>query len=201
MTTATIRAGRPAVLDHLEAVVLAARQSSTEARLGMAIAALGWTAIVLLARPGLPWSTAQEALCYFLPSLSAPYVLSDWTSPVAYVYSPAFLQLLPPRRGLPWQFLVGVGPGSLVGAVRFLAGPRLFWLAVIAAGPELIGGNIALLITVAIVLGFRWAGRWSFVLPTKTPRGIALLWFAARREWRNLGIALGATMAVVTVSA
>src|SRR4051794_8227262 len=174
MTTATIRAGRPAVLDHLEAVVPAARQPSTEPRLGMAIAALGWTAIVLLARPGLPWSTAQEALCYFLPSLSAPYVLSDWTSPVAYVYSPAFLQLLSPLTGLPWQIFVGVWAAILFGAVRFLAGPRLFWLAVIAAGAHLIRGNIAPLLTGAIVLRFPWAGLWAFLLPAKNTPGVRL---------------------------
>jgi hypothetical protein len=30
--------------------------------------------------------------------------------------------------------------------------------------------------------------------------GIGLLWFAARREWRSLGVALGATLAVIAIS-
>jgi hypothetical protein len=38
------------------------------------------------------------------------------------------------------------------------------------------------------------------VLLTKVTPGIGLLWFAARREWRNLGIALGVTGAIVAVS-
>jgi hypothetical protein len=38
------------------------------------------------------------------------------------------------------------------------------------------------------------------VLLTKVTPGIGLLWFVARREWRNLAIALGATALVVGVS-
>jgi hypothetical protein len=50
------------------------------------------------------------------------------------------------------------------------------------------------------VLGFRWPAVWSFVLLTKITPGIGLLWFAVRREWRSLAIAIGATGAVVAVS-
>ena len=46
---------------------------------------------------------------------------------------------------------------------------------------------------VAIVVGFRWPAAWALVLLTKVTPGIGLLWFAVRREWRSLGIALGAT--------
>ena len=45
--------------------------------------------------------------------------------------------------------------------------------------------------TVAIVLGFRWPFTWAFVLLTKVTPGVGLLWFAVRREWRSLAIALG----------
>ena len=66
--------------------------------------------------------------------------------------------------------------------------------------PELIGGNVTLLIGLAIVAGFRWPGLWSFVLLTKVTPGIGLLWFAVRREWGSLWIALAATVAIVLVS-
>jgi len=52
-----------------------------------------------------------------------------------------------------------------------------------------------------MVVGFRWPAVWAFVLLTKVTPGIGLLWFAVRREWRSLGIALGATVLVVAVSA
>jgi hypothetical protein len=39
------------------------------------------------------------------------------------------------------------------------------------------------------------------VLLTKITPGIGLLWFAVRREWRQLAIALGATAAIAAASA
>ena len=51
-----------------------------------------------------------------------------------------------------------------------------------------------------IPLGFRYPVAWVFVLVTKVTPGVGLLWFAVRREWRNLAIALGVTAAIVAVS-
>jgi hypothetical protein len=52
-----------------------------------------WLAVVALAEPfGRSWRTGQEAFCYWIANLNSPYSLSDWGSPIAYVYSPAFLQ-------------------------------------------------------------------------------------------------------------
>ena len=45
----------------------------------------------------------------------------------------------------------------------------------------------------AIALGFRYPAAWSFLLLTKVTPGIGLVWFAVRREWRPLAIALGFT--------
>jgi hypothetical protein len=63
------------------------------------------------------------------------------------------------------------------------------------------GGNVSLLLGVAIVIGFRWPAAWALILLTKITPGIGLLWFAVRREWRQLAIALGATAAIAAVSA
>ena len=52
----------------------------------------------------------------------------------------------------------------------------------------------------AIVLGMRWPAAWAFILLTKISPGVGLLWFAVRREWRNLAIALGVTSAIAAVS-
>jgi hypothetical protein len=49
-------------------------------------------------------------------------------------------------------------------------------------------------------LGFRYPAAWSFVLLGKITPGIGLLWFAVRREWRQLAIALGATAVVAGIS-
>ena len=135
------------------------------------------------------------------PRLDAPYAQADWTTTGAYVYSPAFLQLVSPLQHLPWLAFVGVWTALLMLAVRYLTGPRLFIVGVLLASAELAGGNISLLLAVAIVLGFRWPAAWALILLTKVSPGIGLIWFAVRREWRNLAIALGATVIVVATSA
>jgi hypothetical protein len=169
---------------------------------GLTLAAGIWFAIVVLSVPfGRSWRTGQEAFCYWFADLSVPYALSDWTSPIAYVYSPAFLQAVSPLTRLPWLAFIGVWTAILLVAVRFLSGPRLFAIGLCLAMIELVGGNISLLLAAAMVIGFRWPAAWAFVLLTKVTPGIGLLWFVVRREWRQLGIALGATGVVVAVSA
>ena len=62
---------------------------------GWLIAVMTWIVVVALAQPiGSQLRTGQEAFCYWVASLHAPYALSDWTQPIAYVYSPAFLQAI-----------------------------------------------------------------------------------------------------------
>jgi hypothetical protein len=156
--------------------------------------------LVFSGSAGGDWPTGREALCYWTPSLADPYALSDWTSPLAYVYSPAFLQALAPLKALPWLGFLAAWTAILLVAVRYLAGPRLYVVAVLLAGVEIAGGNVHLLLAAAIVLGMRWPAAWALVLLTKVTPGIGLLWFAARGEWRRLGIALGATAGIVAVS-
>ena len=109
--------------------------------------------------------------------------------------------MIAPLRALSWTAFVAVWTALLLGALTYLTGLRLLWLGVLVAATELYGGNISLLLAVAIVLGFRWPAAWAFVILTKVTPGIGLLWFAVRREWRNLGIALAATAIVAGASA
>ena len=169
--------------------------------LGLAVAAGVWLLVVLMTEPfGRLWGTGQDARCYWVPSLADPYRSSSWTDPIAYVYSPAFLQLVSPLTALPWQAFMGVWTAILLVAIRLLTGPRWLALGVPFAAMELAGGNISLLLALAVVAGFRWPAAWAFVLLTKVSPGVGLLWFAARGEWRALGLALGGTAAVVGVS-
>ena len=168
---------------------------------GPGLAAITWLVIVLLSAPwGRLWGTGQDAYCYWFPSLDDPYARSDWTDPIAYVYSPAFLQVLQPIRILPWRAFMAVWTLILLGALLLLTGRRWLAAGVILGLMELAGGNIHLLLAAAIVLGFRWPWTWSLVLLTKITPGIGLLWFVVRREWRNLAIALAGTAAIIAVS-
>jgi hypothetical protein len=193
---------RSALATKLRVPANVLRAFETPPWVGLIVAAAAWVAVVGFSEPfGRLWGTGQDARCYWFPSVLDPYVASEWTNPIAYVYSPAFLQLISPLTRLPWQAFMGAWTAILLLAVRFLTGPRLFAAAVLFAAMEIAGGNISLLIAVAIVIGFRWPAAWSFVLLTKVTPGIGLLWFAFRHEWRSLGIAIGATLAVVAASA
>lgn len=181
-------------------MVIADALADRRAPAAFAVACL-WACIVALSLPtGLPIQTALEAWCYWSATLADPYARSDWTAPGSYVYSPAFLQLIAPLTVLAWPVFVAVWTGGLLVVVRLLAGRRWFLLGVAIAALELLGGNISLLLALAIAVGFRWPAAWAFVLLTKVTPGIGLLWFAVRREWRSLGIALGTTAVVVAVS-
>ncbi|MEO8572063.1 MAG: glycosyltransferase family 87 protein [Chloroflexota bacterium] len=170
---------------------------------GIAVAVAIWALIVAFSEPwGRLWGTGQDARCYWQATLADPYLHSDWNDPIAYVYSPAFLQLVSPLTALPWQAFMAVWTAVLVLAVRVLTGPRLLAAGLLLpfAAMEIAGGNVSLLLAVAIVVGFRWPAAWAIVLLTKITPGIGLLWFALRREWRSLAIALGATAAIAAIS-
>src|SRR5690348_6311250 len=96
---------------------------------------------------------------------------------------------------LPWPVFAVAWAAFLFAVYLWMTGRRN-WLPLLAFPPilfELSMGNIHLLLAAAIVLGFRWPAAWSFVLLTKVTPGVGLLWFAVRREWRSLAVALGAT--------
>ncbi len=125
----------------------------------------------------------------------------DSTNPFKYRYPPPLAQVFEVLHLIPWPIVAGLWVGMTTLVFLLLSGrwalPLLLFPPVLW---ELWFGNINLLIGLAIVVGFRWPAAWSFVLLTKITPGIGLLWFAARREWRALGIALGATVVVAAVS-
>lgn len=176
---------------------------------GVAVAVLMLVLVVAGSDPTIdvtdPFSgkvvTGQDARSYYGLNLSNLYEgRTNWNTIGAYPYSPAFAQLVYPLNLLPWPVFVAAWTALLLAAVFFLTGPRLLLLGLVLGAMEIAGGNISLLLTVAIVAGFRYPWTWAFVILTKITPGIGLLWFALRREWRQLGIALGATAAIVAVS-
>jgi len=179
------------------------RNFETEPWVGLVIAVAAWALITYFSEPwGRLWGTGQDARCYYQATLADPYLHSAWNDPIAYVYSPAFLQLVTPLTQLPWQAFMAVWTALLIAAARFLTGPRLLAAGLLFpfTAMEIAGGNVSLLLAVAIVIGFRWPAAWALVLLTKITPGIGLLWFAVRGEWRHLAIALGATAAIVAIS-
>lgn len=144
----------------------------------------------------LAFPVAIDAHAYYVGEYGIAWMQDD-----AYVYSPAFSQAVEPLRWLGWDGFRTVWRSLEVLCLAYLAGPFTgLLLFVTAVALEVNLGNIHLLMAVVVALGFRYPALWSFVLLTKVTPGIGLLWFAVRREWRNLGIALGATAAIAGVS-
>ena len=127
--------------------------------------------------------TAQDARSYYGLNLADLYAgRTNWNTIGAYPYSPAFAQLVYPLNLLPWPMFVAAWTAILIGAVYLLTGPELLLLGLALGAMEIAGGNISLLLTLAIVAGFRWPWTWAFVLLTKiTPgRRAAVVRAAAR---------------------
>ncbi len=118
-----------------------------------------------------------------------------------YNYSPAFEFVVGWWRFLPFEVFVAIWRAILLAALVYLAGPfTLFVMLTVPVASEINAGNIQILLALAIVLGFRWPATWAFVLLTKVTPGIGLLWFAMRRQWRALAVAIGVTAAIAAVS-
>jgi hypothetical protein len=168
---------------------------------GAVLAGLLFTAYLFLVVAPQAKTVGFDALSYYLYTINDPYWLTHGTMG-SFVYSPIAARLFQFDALLPWWVFLWLWLALLVGTVLWLGGRR-YWLWILAFPPvafELYHGNIHLLIAAAIALGFRYPVAWTFVLVTKVTPGIGLLWFAVRREWRSLAIALGATAVLVAVS-
>jgi len=142
-----------------------------------------------------------DAIAYWRVDLADPY-RDPWIPLRFFPYSPPIALLFTPLAQLSWPVFVGVWWSLLVGALLWLGRRDVLILAAFPpVAITLSDGNIHLLMAAAIVVGMRYPAAWSLVLLTKVTPGIGLLWFVARREWRSLAIALGATAAVVTATA
>jgi hypothetical protein len=143
-----------------------------------------------------------DGFAYWSVDPSDPYRNGGVGSGGAFLYSPAIAQVFAVIGLLPRElFMIGWPLLSAAVAV-WLARPWSPALLILALplSQDLLTGNIHILLAGAIVLGMRWPAAWAFVLLTKVTPGVGLLWFAIRREWRSLAIALVTTAVIVIVS-
>jgi hypothetical protein len=113
----------------------------------------------------------------------------------AFSYSPPILLLFQGIRAvMPWEVFGYVYSIAIALGIWVLAGPfTLLILFTPHVATEISLGNIHIFLALVTVFGLRWPWLWSFVLLTKVTPGVGLVWFAVRREWRSLWIALGTT--------
>jgi len=162
------------------------------------LAFLGYTFLV---QGPVSHIAGADAFAYWSVDLANPYRarVGDFG---AFTYSPPMASLASLAGLLPWRTFLPLWTALLLAVAVWLGGRRaLLVLAFPPVAIELYYGNINLLIAVALVLGMTRPWTWAFVLLTKPTCGVGLVWFAARREWRQLAIALGVTLVAVMASA
>lgn len=146
------------------------------------------------------WPVGGDALSWHSVNLAGLYgqATQSLEGSGAFRYAPIVGQALAPLAAVPWLvFLAGFATVQV--AVLVAMARERWWLALLfpPVVVELYAGNVELLMAAAIVASFRWPAAWSFLLLTKVTPGVGVLWFAFRREWRSLAIALAATGAIV----
>lgn len=148
---------------------------------------------------------AFDAHAYWAINLADPYRATQLGTPDAYWYSPAFAQLTAPLRLLPWPVFFALWFAAAAVCLVWLSAGRRKYLVYFLAFPpivsELLQGNVHIFYAVAIVIGFRYPAAWALMLLTKITPGVGLVWFAVRREWRQLGAVLGVTALIAIASA
>ncbi len=169
---------------------------------GVVLAVLLVAVMTLTAEPFEPdgLGPGQDARAYWAAPMDDPYAPGSVGQESAYLYSPAFLQVLAPLRVLPWPAFLCLWSVLLLLALRWLSGPLLFGPLIVLTFPELWGGNITILLAAMIVAGFARPGVWAFALLTKVTPALGLAWFAVRREWRALAEVAIVTLVIVAVS-
>jgi len=165
----------------------------------------GWlvAAWIMVVIPAVGRSLGYDAYSYWFEDLGLRYALAEGGLYTlgAFRYAPPVGLLFSIFAVLPWWLFLWLWMLVSLAAALWLGGR---WAIPVLALPpvalEIYHGNVHLLMAAAIVLGFRHAWTWAFVLLTKVTPGVGPLWFGIRREWRSLSIALGATAAVCVVS-
>jgi hypothetical protein len=166
---------------------------------GFLILATVFVALRLLAIK--PWADSVDAYAYWTTRDGVFYDAATTGRIGAYLYSPAFAQLLAPLVWLPIAVFTSIWTALNCATLWFLlrrwALPSLIFVPIAL---EIVSGNVNLLYAAAIVVGFRWPGAWALMFLTKVTPGVGVLWFLVRREWRSLAIALGVTAAIAAMS-
>ena len=167
---------------------------------GAVIAGLLFAAYLFVIVAPAARTVGFDAFAYWSVNLEHPYrqVAGQLG---AFPYTPVAARLFAPASLLSWPAFWFAWTGVLVATAGWLGWRNaLLVLAFPPVAVELYHGNIHLLLAAAIALGLRYPAAWAFVLLTKVTPGIGLIWFVVRREWRNLGIALGVTAILVAAS-
>jgi hypothetical protein len=172
-------------------------------RTAVRVLAIGWIVFFWIWLNGVQSTFVEvDAEAYWGIDLGSLYQGVRLGDQDAFLYSPVVAALFAPFSLLPYEVFYGILAAVNLAALVWLLGWELAAVSLFAVpvSNEIARGNIHLLLAAAIVVGFRRPAAWAWVLLTKVTPGIGLAWFAFRREWRQLFVALGVTGVVVAAS-
>ena len=121
----------------------------------------------------------------------------------AYLYSPAFAQAIRPLALLPWPVFALLWSSLATATYLWLAravDPRLRVPLLALCAGDVVYGNVWWLFAIVLAHGLRRPALWALPALVKVTPAVGFVWFAVRREWRQLAIAVGTTAAVAAVS-
>ena len=156
---------------------------------------VGWAVAILvtLTQIGNP----VDAWCYYGFDQSNP-----WDLNFCFLYSPPVEMVMTAIRSvMPFELFVFLLRTAELIVLVVVAGPAVgLALFIPAVAIELNAVNINLLLVGAVLIGFRYPAVWAFIALTKVTPAVGMLWFAARREWRNFAFAAGTTVVIAAAS-
>jgi len=144
-----------------------------------------------------------DSHAYWMTGQPGPLYAAVPSTVDAFLYSPAFAQVISPLTMLPWPLFCAVWMVSEVGSFVWLFRP-LGWRWVgpltLVCAAEFTIGNIVPFLAIAAVVGLRWPGWWAVVALTKPTMALGPVWFAARGQWRQVFTSAVVTLAVFATS-
>jgi Glycosyltransferase family 87 len=167
---------------------------------GAGYVVLAWLLLVAPTSKNFHSLVGFDSYAYWAVSPFHPYDAALGTFG-SFTYSPAAALAFAPAHLIPFNWYFLFWDSFLVVALVWMTRRyALVWLCFLPVSLELFHANVDLVLALVCVLGFRYPALWSITLLTKVTPGVSLLWFVVRREWRSLGIALGATAAIAAIS-
>ena len=170
---------------------------------GLIIAGLARAGYYFFVQDIQPWTfLGIDTRAYWQVDLAHPYLQSSVGGISSFLYSPAFAQVLAPFGALPFNVFYVLWLAVSLVILWWLVRPWPWALPILSLPIifELCVGNVNYLLAAAIVLSFRAPSLWALPVLTKVSLGVGALWFAVRREWRQMAIVVASVAIIVAIS-
>ncbi len=185
--------------DRFGAIVSRYHRPIRDALILVGLLRAGWYFFVQGIQPWTFWGI--DARAYWGIDLAHPYTGNVGVHS-AFLYSPAFAQLMAPFSLLPYDVYLVIWTALLAGVALWLARPwpPILLMLSLPVIYEVAVGNVHLLIAAAVVIAFRLPWAYAYPVWAKLTPGVGIGWWFVRGEWRRFAVALGAVIAVGLVS-